>query len=958
MSEEKKSVPPSYLVTRKYLKTISLPNAKLVCAVDTSGSTAGAILRWEIAFAKQFDTIKKFIAWSDHAILCDDISDSKIKSGGGTFPMRILQGDSLKCVQDAECKIFMTDGEVEQKEITEFAKLVSHVPNLALTICVIVGSHSKPSTCNLSVFAPLLASNAIVLFHNGAKIYVLRTSGSVKFSSPVITEDTEWKDVQEVTFEDLKEKLQVDLLEPTPAGFTCIGDNKAINFDLFLANDFKRDDEFMKLPIADIVLLAKTQERLADLRKWVTKYRRSVKDTEMQLRKDAQSPNSQQISKLLGMLSAENIPEKKNEIRQEITKLMPLAINEEKKHREVINNLVQPFSAFLGEMDRLISDAEKSGYDVASMGRLSNRAARAKTVKAISDDDFFGLDMKDALSGECSVMLDTYPLALMLRKHISPEENTQDLVINFPLAFGVTNIQTVGSEVVSVDVARHYVQNGKDGIHQPVVCFLPAVKMTDNNKSFIYRAFATALTDGVALPHVGLLAFATLFEALQKGRDNKVLKHILLELLDNVKTTPTFLATEQTTTETKKVTLREALQTVVTSPDFMRQPFSACCLIIEALIYFDLKYDMAKLVNILRQRLMRHLVSYYRLKLVTPPTDTTQTSVSDVVKCIETDIFRTDYGVPLHGSAREVCFDKCTALEALLTHHKEFQQQVSRVCGSMKVTVDQFIPPSVLTACLYTIRNVTTCNFKPDELIDELCREELFLRAYNSDMKDATPFVNKMFKNALTQGVHNTPPPFVSTLGPPLLVCTCGYVFAKDCVGKKCELKTIIDSCFANRSEHFASKEVYGDIKPSPVSAHTPLHITVARIMRHHFAEAKTLERKMVLAVLKDQYKNKGSRGNIFASHYISDVTLAVHSYLLARQKFGDPKEAKGIGLMTLNGKTRLEIELESLGVTPDGNGNYTVPDGLILRPVEMDKELLDELSALLTPDEKIFVSE
>jgi hypothetical protein len=149
----------------KLTEFLTFSQARKYFAVDSSGSTAGSVLRAEAVFAEAVHKLTERPLSKDSAVtkwgtLCDDPTKDWsniqwISNGGGTRPSQILlNGQSLHAIHNSDIWFLITDGEVWEQEVHDLARLglqegIFSCPTVFL-ITAVAGAKS-PNTVDVSV---------------------------------------------------------------------------------------------------------------------------------------------------------------------------------------------------------------------------------------------------------------------------------------------------------------------------------------------------------------------------------------------------------------------------------------------------------------------------------------------------------------------------------------------------------------------------------------------------------------------------------------------------------------------------------------------------------------------------------------------------------------------------------------------------------------------------------------
>jgi hypothetical protein len=957
MAEVKESKALPWIIERKITATLTFGECRISIAIDTSGSTAGRVLIILKKLAALFGgTI--YISWNDaEAKLFETLEDKDFKSGGGTCPVTILEGKALADVQKANAMLFLTDGEIGQGDVENFSKKLHLAGHLGLIICAVVQNHQRatPGQINVSVFAPLIATGrcVIIYYNDTGNPYLLHASAGLDLPEAKITPETKWDELPRPSIEQLK-ALAVNVMDPLPDGYMAMG-NFGVNMHMLFQQTLD-DAELVALPMDRILLIAKTLGMLPALREWLHKYERVLADREAKLRADFRVQGDLPTpSQIIAAIQQSTDEKEKVTLRQQFKD----SVAAEKKHESLIQNMLETsigaVRRFVQQNLAAIAETEKSGYSMTDMATLSNRARRANTVKEVTADDRQSLVLEGACRGVCSIIQEEGVLVLMLRELPNPEDNTQDHCINFPLGYGARNCVIISPDIIRMETAERMILNGQDSTRVKVTGFIPAVSLQhEENINYFFRCAAKNLTGGKALPHIGMMMFAALYEIRNKdwAKDHPVIPYMMQQLLENIKTTPTFCDISKTALSTEKVPLLQACGHVIDKAEFHNQPLSACLLLASLAVERKLVRPEV-VVPILRQRVIKEFLGAWRAMLRNPE------SAKEFLRHYEREFYDASYGRAMIGTAKEIRLSECKSLPILLGAERH-----GEIMGRLKpYGIDEFLPPRDFTAVMHTIAQQQVCNLTLDNWVLELQKDDLFVSAFRSlEIKDCCGPMNRSFPFALAGDAHRFPPPFVSRLGPSMLVCTCGHQFTEGLViGQPYSADEIKEHVLARRRAHFEQKDVYSAANPSAGSAQVPLHTRIRDVIDLEFKEHKgQVTRPMVLAVLRAIYRSKG---NVHSRDLMLDTVLSLTSYLSVCQQQPHAVDRSQRD-HTVQGYARTGWELQLLGHSYPDVVEYRDDDRFLIKaelPIPMapnvPQELLAELMTPLSDEEWKFVN-
>ena len=201
-------------------------------AVDCSGSTYGGTLTKEIRVIQELQKLRKdpnyrpvvVLPWCDRAY--DPITFEKshdlrhIESGGGTHPSVLYKSEhSLNALQESGIWVLMTDGQIHDNLVEEFATQTADVGlHNKATIIIVFGetTQGRPAACDISVGIAIYAvvPDCLFLFHDTSTgiVRIMQAKGRFKQLIPVtgqqrpkliINQYTGWAELPRTSYEDL-----------------------------------------------------------------------------------------------------------------------------------------------------------------------------------------------------------------------------------------------------------------------------------------------------------------------------------------------------------------------------------------------------------------------------------------------------------------------------------------------------------------------------------------------------------------------------------------------------------------------------------------------------------------------------------------------------------------------------------------------------------------------------------
>lgn len=164
-------------------------DAKKFFAVDSSGSTVGAIMRAQAKAVTAIhgnpgDEVTKWDSECEIPQILDNVSANYFAGSGATSPATILQQPAaVDSIRASDLWVLITDGEIAGRSIAELTRLaddmeIIHVP----VVILVVGRRcSSPSNTNISVGISFFAAarEALILFkdHYTGRLYLIGAQG-------------------------------------------------------------------------------------------------------------------------------------------------------------------------------------------------------------------------------------------------------------------------------------------------------------------------------------------------------------------------------------------------------------------------------------------------------------------------------------------------------------------------------------------------------------------------------------------------------------------------------------------------------------------------------------------------------------------------------------------------------------------------------------------------------------
>ncbi|CCT66545.1 uncharacterized protein FFUJ_03582 [Fusarium fujikuroi IMI 58289] len=248
----------------------SFRQSKICICVDVSGSTYGPALTAEIKAVKQvcsfipqsmYENIT-IIPWNDASERPRSLSQiHTLESGGGTDPNVLLEDPECRLLlQEADFWFLMTDGEIDQSVVRQFARNLTDygMHGKACIVSVFGEKLMKPSHCNITVGLSVFAVSPHVVFIN-----------------PTLDYDTNWSDLPFVSYENLT-RISVPRAQKVEKDELILHGNTRVNINNLVSRETIDEDLMRQIMLNEdniktIALTAKLRGESDKLTKWLDK---------------------------------------------------------------------------------------------------------------------------------------------------------------------------------------------------------------------------------------------------------------------------------------------------------------------------------------------------------------------------------------------------------------------------------------------------------------------------------------------------------------------------------------------------------------------------------------------------------------------------------------------------------------------------------------------------------------
>jgi len=863
----------------KYMYSLTENAIKSICfATDISGSTSLTDMtpayvykykaRSEIIQELCLDIVKlvnkhnlSFVGWSAHLrnLTFDQFSSKRYYNElsfmrpNTTRPVLLVKPEYMK----HDVLVFVTDGEIEKEDVQKMVDEIKTQEILpAAVLCIIVSPRkSTPEAENISVFSALMTRPSIII-HNDGKDTV-QLWDNLGISNGDVPKS--WSAAPKVNLSELMN--------------TLLNVQYINNDSISLPNGLTINDEKL--------FSMSTDELLDILPYWRTiAFQQSIRD-----RKNGLKNLRKLVNDTLSMTSDLNSLLR---LRMDICKQLKAnpalrsELNRIDRDIETLTTKNHKYSSAKFEMLAILHEYESTTADFSLKSVSSNRAARAYVVENFPLLQDLENSCKDKLHGECTICLAEDVGNWMLLREGDRKANTDDFVLDFPMAYDV--FQQLCPDLVCYHCAVAMVNQGQDHYRQPIVGAVPMVTKFPDNPSKLHRAISAWLF-GRSL-HVGWHIFInSLIGIIYRNPDMlNVYGETLKCLATSVKTNDKFRGEGD-----DKVTFATAVTNILTdSLENMRQPLTALTRLVGLMRMIGVELEPISIQQMLEDRTVKHVIEIYRTKLT--KTELCQYvfergsgMLYDVnhIKDVNIDEFNID--LP------DIMFDNRTVvnLSTILSH-----------------------------SIIHRIQDALLLVFKDG---NRYKADDLFVKYITEDS-----LFNKIFSRKV-DNAHYNPPPFITIFGASLKKCSCDYT-----------------GSLGEMANHFSN--IYGSVAPNRKSVHSNLHRTVQIYFSKHVPDK--MSRTDLIGILKLLYKNGvgnlwiSHMLTIVAQVGTSFIETYKRSSEIDKEKFHDMFEEHPSHKFHqfMSRETRLMYE-NKLGINTD-HPFYELPtiDPLLLEPIT-DKE-------------------
>lgn len=833
----------------------------ITIAADNSGSMGfdarGA--RWQIFLSELNLPIPQvhYLTWGSSArvVVYNQHSFSE-----GTAPTCLLDNpQTCQLLEEANCLVFMTDGEINETEMRTFATRLRSNPDLAILVLTLPNGSldTNPSRLNMSVLAPFLGMNHLVLCLCDDSNLRILSSSLPEYSAAPISEYNCIRQLPNFTVENFK-NLNIAQREQPPVGYSRVGDTFVNINQLFTTREPDFTFEELQLHFSNLALVARTQGKIGDLRNLIKIFEKRV-DRELK-----RSPaNSQEVRLLRSITEARSNGDDPSDLQRQ---LQTLRMEERSQRNQTTNRdtFAHRTKSEINKMYERLCELEKGGMDAGTILGC-NRVAR---LEQSSCEELANYENSPRF--ECPICAtEDAPIHLLTLE--TEENHLDDFSVTFPLAKGEN--PPFSSMAVCNECARSFVSTQSGPYREVVVDDIPLLDLTvESNRKYLAHKLNMQFGAGKRCYHLFRVFYAMLF----RMRDQEYYEEIRSAIVNQMTYILDLTDNRLGMTEQGDVcTFREAMQSMV-NPQYVAgmydHPMTSVTVICESLPRDE------RVVHILLNRWVKWRMERW-LSLLHPNNFGSGDKFNSEKERISNLYFLHPYGTKVDNTYRVPEYPR----------DEKFLVDFYKLVPSEEITLLSALIDPILYSRV--IRHES-----PERMWNELLSSERLLFAYFSERTlpsldqlrslGVSRFIGDRFQER--HNVRTQAPPFYSPWGPSKLRCNCGIKFG--------DPDTPINTVDINRASHF--NEVYGSQYPTGNSSHYNAHFVVRNVMKDEeqlltrlrngeiIEEDIALMRRLQVAVMKriDTLRN----GNIYDKSVGRDMLQILYSFMSAVREFPD----------------------------------------------------------------------
>lgn len=867
------------------------------CAVDDSVSTVGYAYQQE---CKVTDSIIQNCAacdrvnWNDQlgSIVYNYKPGTEVRfAWGGTKPKVILNSSkSIDSIKLADLVIVATDGCIVSQDVEECQRLVGVLED-KIMICVLVTNSpdDKPSSVDVSVVLPFVvnATHAMILLKtfDSDNVKIIYTKG--QFSTHFGKVDPSAYEANKHLPNFCQHNLQ-DMVFDTvniPTGFRAFNEKFHLNQNFMnMSGDvdafctlFEQRQMFLEI--------CKLRNSLGDLRRWLNLMKASLVHEEV--KEVEQSPLDKEVASVLrSILRAETTDVERSDLRSKLQELRHKQLVERQQVKNETKEKKHDIRAMISEWQAAVTEMEKENYSANMLS--SNRAQRAEKINVSFDHEKFIREFQssenDFVLSECMICGEENTDGALMLYDGSSAHFTDNMCIDFPLAFGHTSTPVVSPAVFCTCCCTHFMQAGKDHYNSPIVACLPLYKYSVNANLW-KKACSIALTERCVMPHSPLLLLAMcthhlLFtEWVQANQDvTRALEYVCKSLAEGYMS---YDDLNGQLCDGKKKPLTSVLP-ALTQEGFDRQPLSAVAVI----LYTILKQKMAQPTDQYREVMKRQL-TIELIRQLNALHFQNNGKLEWALRLFQNEIFDAPFGIPLTNTAKLARFTPESAFVKLVLNYKDIENAMKPYLSITKLSMKDVMDDKTFTMTVYAVIAFIKRHRKLSNQIGNVEAIKLWGQCLNKSDEIKTSEICDIFNKLLPAKPRNDRNhdffAYQTVLGPSVLQCSgCGYKFIQDTtkLEKKTDENMLLGREFhEKKKKHFMHVFHSKDEIPDRDSDASNMYVSTQRALSGLRLQKKRVTRQMLLEVLRFIFKN-GMHGNYYFPEFIQGLIECIRSFV------------------------------------------------------------------------------
>lgn len=423
----------------------------------------------------------------------------------------------------------MTDGKIwDTVRLAQHATKTAHLP----TLLVLFRSNSartseRVSNYNVSVVMAHFAAahTAAVLIINredDARGYLIAVKGVWEDSLPPPPPMNDSLLVEECPMVSIQQlgNLPSCVYAPVATGMLTLQGNRMLHLDGLLNLEDGRQ-VVTQLSMAELEDVARAFLTRGNLPAWRNQLNRWLvrvnQDAEEQVEQATQQTSSGAHA-LLRRLQEVETPQKRQAITTELQVAVQQGALQAQEARESSRQVTRQPRAAIHAALAAVSALETSGMSATSLGRLSNRAARANMIDRNNLTTLASLNTENAPNVEDLVLHEEGPVALCLRSMDQVDHNTSDEALNEPLRIGQYPENAVFEPtVVALEIADRIEEMDASPLtRQRLSVCLPIVSLQDaTNRQTVYERLCLVFMNELSMRHVWLIALSSILRTIE-----------------------------------------------------------------------------------------------------------------------------------------------------------------------------------------------------------------------------------------------------------------------------------------------------------------------------------------------------------------------------------------------------------------------------------------------------------